>query len=83
MRPGLRSANPGSDKSVAFRLFCDPKTDWVVVFEALIDMMSFCTINRNVNCNAIALCGLYDGPLETYLRKHRTKKGSQIAKTVL
>ena len=60
----------GSDKSVAFRLFCDPKTDWVVVFEAPIDMMSFCTINRNVTCNAVALCGLYDGPLETYLKEN-------------
>ena len=33
-------------------------------------MMSFCTINRNVNCNAVALCGLYDGPLETYLKEN-------------
>ena len=60
----------GSDKSVAFRLFCNPQINWVAVFEAPIDLMSFCTINRNVNCNAVALCGLYDGPLETYLKEN-------------
>ena len=50
---------PGSDKSVAFRLPCDPALDWVAVFEAPIDLMSFCTLHRQVRSNAVALCGLY------------------------
>ena len=52
----------GSDKSVAFRLPCDPALDWVAVFEAPIDLMSFCTLHRQVWNNAVALCGLYQGP---------------------
>jgi len=61
---------PGSDKSVAFRLPCDPALDWVAVFEAPIDLMSFCTLHRAVTSNAVALCGLYQGPLDTYLREN-------------
>lgn len=55
----------GSDKRVAFHLPCDPALDRVAAFEAPIDLMSWFTIYGK--CNAIALCGLYDGPLETYL----------------
>lgn len=55
----------GSDKRVAFRVPCDPALDWVAVFEAPIDLMSWFTLHGR--SNAIALCGLYDGPLETYL----------------
>ncbi len=60
----------GSDKSVAFRLPCAPALDWVAVFEAPIDLMSFCTLRRAVTSNAVALCGLYQGPLDTYLREN-------------
>lgn len=60
----------GSDKSVAFRLPCAPTLDWVAVFEAPIDLMSFCTLHRQVRSNAVALCGLYQGPLDTYLREN-------------
>ena len=60
----------GSDKSVAFRLPCAPALDWVAVFEAPIDLMSFCTLHRAVTSNAVALCGLYQGPLDTYLREN-------------
>lgn len=60
----------GSDKSVAFRLYPDPEKDTVYVFEAPIDLMSFCTLHREVTRNAVALCGLYDAPLETYLREN-------------
>ena len=59
---------PGSDKSVAFSLPCDPAVPWVLVFEAPIDLMSFCTLHREVRSNAVALCGLYHGALDTYLR---------------
>lgn len=55
----------GSDKRVAFPVPCDPALDRVAAFEAPIDLMSWFTIYGK--CNAIALCGLYDGPLETYL----------------
>ena len=49
---------------------CDPALDWVAVFEAPIDLMSFCTLHRQVRSNAVALCGLYQGPLDTYLREN-------------
>ena len=60
----------GSDKSVAFPIPCDPDLPWVLVFEAPIDLMSFCTLHRAVTSNAVALCGLYQGPLDTYLREN-------------
>ena len=68
--PGFKGDAVGSDKSVAFRLPCDPAVDWVAVFEAPIDLMSFCTLHRQVRSNAVALCGLYQGPLDTYLREN-------------
>ena len=55
-------------RSIAFRLRCDPGNDVVLVFEAPIDLMSFCTLHRKVTSNAVALCGLYEGGLRTYLR---------------
>ena len=58
----------GSDKSIAFPIPCDPSIPWVLVFEAPIDLMSFCTLHREIRSNAIALCGLYEGGLNTYLR---------------
>ena len=60
----------GSDKSVAFPIPCDPAIPWVVVFEAPIDLMSFCTLHREAMSNAIALCGLYEGGLNRYLKDH-------------
>lgn len=61
---------PGSDKHIAFRLPCRPGQDWVLVFEAPIDLMSYCTLHRTVTSNAITLCGIYDKPLETYLEDY-------------
>ena len=58
----------GSDKSIAFRLPCNPALNSVHVFESPIDLMSWLTIYGRTN--AVALCGLYDGPLETYLREN-------------
>ena len=55
----------GSDKRIAFRIPCDTALDRVAAFEAPIDLMSWFTLHGR--SNAIALCGLYDGPLETYL----------------
>ena len=39
----------------------------MLVFEAPIDLMSYLTLRRQVTSNAIALCGLYEGALDTYL----------------
>ena len=55
----------GSDKRIAFRLPCGPALDAVHVFESPIDLMSWITLHGRGN--ALALCGLHDAPLETYL----------------
>lgn len=67
---GFKGGVPGSDKEVAFRLPGDPGNDAVLVFEAPIDLMSYCTLHRDVRRNAVALNCLYDGPLNTYLREN-------------
>ena len=66
----FRGGVPGSDKDTGFRLPADSGTDRVHVFEAPIDLMSFCTLHRDVTRNAVALCGLYEGPLDSYLREN-------------
>lgn len=67
---GFKGDVPGSDKAVAFRLPCDPASDAVYVFEAPIDLMSYLTLHREVTGNAVALCCLHDGALDTYLKEH-------------
>lgn len=67
---GFKGDQAGSDKSVAFRLPCEASEDWVCVFEAPIDLMSFCTLHRKVHSNAVALCGLSERPLDTYLKEN-------------
>ena len=66
---GFRGDVSGSDKNIGFAIPCDPVSDQVRVFEAPIDLMSYCTLYRSC-CNAVALCGLYDGALRTYLRNN-------------
>lgn len=61
---------PGSDKSIAFRLPCEASNGRVLVFEAPIDLMSYCILHREVRSNAVALCGLHGGALATYLRDY-------------
>ena len=61
---------PGSDKSVGFRLPYDPERTTVYVFEAPIDLMSYCTLHRELQRNAVALCCLHDGALATYLSEN-------------
>lgn len=58
----------GSDKRIAFRFSCTPAPHDVRVFEAPIDLMSWFTLYGPTN--AIALCGLHDAPLETYLNEN-------------
>ena len=67
--PGFKGDAPGSDKSTGFSLLHDPRSDLVLVFEAPIDLMSYLTRHRDAT-NAVALCGLYDGALQTYLQAH-------------
>ena len=64
---GFRGDVTGSDKNVGFAIPHDPTSDQVRVFEAPIDLMSYLTLHREL-INAVALCGLYDGALETYLK---------------
>lgn len=66
---GFKGDAPGSDKNTGFSLPHDPRSDLVLVFEAPIDLMSYLTLHRDTT-NAVALCGLYDGALQTYLQAH-------------
>ena len=66
--PGFKGDVAGSDKRIAFRLPSRPDLDWVLVFEAPIDLMSYLTLHRQVTSSAIALCGLHEGALDTCLR---------------
>ena len=66
---GFRGDVTGSDKRVGFALPYDRSSDQVFVFEAPIDLMSYLTLHRDM-VNAVALCGLYDGALQTYLQAH-------------
>ena len=68
---------PGSDKSVAFRLPCDPALDWVAVFEAPIDLMSFCTRHRAVTSNAVVLCLDADAPGREAAERFRAEYGKK------
>ena len=58
----------GSDKRIAFRFLHDPALNDVHIFESPIDMMSWFTLYGPAN--AVALCGLHDAPLATYLHDH-------------
>lgn len=66
----FRAGVPGNDKETGFRLPADSSKDRIHVFEAPIDLMSFCTLHRDVTRNAVALCGLHEGPLDTYLQEN-------------
>lgn len=65
--PGFKGDATGSDKNTGFSLPHDPRSDLVLVFEAPIDLMSYLTLHRDTT-NAVSLCGLYDGALQTYLQ---------------
>ena len=64
----FRGDAAGSDKRIAFRVSCGSAPDSVSVFEAPIDLMSYVTLYGKTN--AVALCGLHDAPLETYLNEN-------------
>ena len=68
----------GSDKKTGFRLPCGPEIEEVAVFEAPIDLMSFCTLCPEIHSNAVALCELYSGPLDTYLKDHPHLKSIKL-----
>ena len=66
---GFRGDVSGSEKDIGFSIPYDAASQRVWVFEAPIDLMSYLTLHRGP-INAVALCGLYDGALRTYLRNH-------------
>ena len=66
---GFRGDVSGSEKDIGFSIPYDAAIQRVWVFEAPIDLMSYLTLHRGP-INAVALCGLYDGALRTYLREH-------------
>ena len=66
---GFRGDVSGSEKDIGFSIPYDAASQRVWVFEAPIDLMSYLTLHRGP-INAVALCGLYDGALRTYLREH-------------
>ena len=55
---------------MAFRLPAKPKLEQVFVSESPIDLMSHTTLYGYPTTNAVAQCGLWDGPLETYLKEN-------------
>ena len=65
---GFRGDVSGSVKDIGFSIPYDAASQRVWVFEAPIDLMSYLTLHRGP-INAVALCGLYDGALRTYLRE--------------
>lgn len=67
---GFKGDAAGSNKNVAFRLPCDPALNWVAVFEAPIDLMSFCTLHRQVRSNAVGNCGNGHLQLPRHLQNH-------------
>ena len=69
---GFKGDAAGSDKSIGFRLPYAPDSRSVYVFEAPIDLMSYCTLHREFHSNALALCCLDDRALSVFLREHPT-----------
>lgn len=67
---GFKGDAAGSDKSVGFRLPYAQDSRTVYVFEAPIDLMSYCTLHRGFHSNALALCCLDDRSLSEFLRAH-------------
>ena len=70
MDRGFKRDVLSSNKSVAFWLPASSKSKKVFVFESPIDLMSHATLYGYPTTNAIAQCGLWDGPLETYLKEN-------------
>ena len=71
---GFRGDVTGSDKNIGFSIPHDSRSEQVWVFEAPIDLMSYLTLHRNTR-NALALCGLYEGALKTYLEEYPQIRG--------
>lgn len=61
---------PGSSKATGFRMPYNPNSKTVYVFEAPIDLMSYCTLHRDFHSNALALCCLDDRALSVFLQEH-------------
>lgn len=66
---GFRCDVTGSDKRYGFNVV-RAESSRVVVFEAAIDLMSHTTIYPMQKDNMVALGGLADAPLQTFLKEH-------------
>lgn len=70
---GFRCDVTGSNKSYGFNVVRAESTR-IVVFEAAIDLMSHMTIYPMQKDNMVALGGLADAPLQTFLKEHQDIK---------
>lgn len=59
---------PGNDKRYGFNII--GKNDTLYVYESAIDCLSDLDMSRNFQPHRLALGGLSDGPLETFLQEH-------------
>jgi hypothetical protein len=67
---GFKGDVAGSDKAIAFRLPASGKSKKAFVFESPLDLMSHAAVYGYPTVNAVALCCLWDGALETYLKEN-------------
>lgn len=66
---GFKCDVAGNDKTYGFNFVNEESTD-VFVFEAAIDLMSYCDMMDDLSSNMVALGMVSDAPLETFLREH-------------
>ena len=66
---GFKCDVSGNDKSFGFNVV-NEESEVLVVFEAVIDLMSYTDIHMDFESNKLALGMLSDAPLETFLKEH-------------
>lgn len=66
---GFKCDVAGNDKNFGFNVV-NEDSEVLVVFEAVIDLMSYTDIYMDFNSNKLALGMLSDAPLETFLKEH-------------
>ena len=69
---GFKGDAAGSDKSIGFRLPYAPDSRTVYVFEAPIDLMSYCTLHRSSTAMHLPCAAWMTAPLSVFLREHPT-----------
>lgn len=66
---GFKCDVAGNDKNYGFNIANDESTE-VFVFEAAIDLMSYCDMMDDFHSNMVALGMVSDAPLMTFLKEH-------------